>query len=103
MEETTVPVFVGGVPKTARCVEYTEDDGSVRLLTVTEGKKKEVAEVYAADGVVRVIGCGGYYNPWSGTVEHVVDVQGARGAYALLVSVREVLGLCRIVRIKRLN
>uniref|UniRef100_A0A0E0LXH4 Uncharacterized protein n=1 Tax=Oryza punctata TaxID=4537 RepID=A0A0E0LXH4_ORYPU len=74
-----------------------------KLLTVTEGKEKEVAEVVDAHdgGEVRVVGCGAYYDGESGTVEHVVDVEGAREAYVLLVSVREEFG--RIVRIKRLN
>uniref|UniRef100_J3LK29 Uncharacterized protein n=1 Tax=Oryza brachyantha TaxID=4533 RepID=J3LK29_ORYBR len=105
MDETMVPVLddvCGGV-KAARCVEYSDDDddGAVLLLTVTEGKRKEVAEVDPRDGEVRVVGCGGYYDGESGTVQHVVDVQGEREAYMLLVSVREELG--RIVRIKRLN
>jgi|UniRef100_A0A0E0QLV4 hypothetical protein len=97
MEERMVPAALhggGGVREAARCVEYVDDDGAVLLLTVTpttEGKEKEVVVV---DG-------GGYYDPDSGTVEHVVDVEGAREAYVLLGSVREALN--RIVRIKRLN
>ncbi|KAF0901115.1 hypothetical protein E2562_037972 [Oryza meyeriana var. granulata] len=101
MDETMVPALHdGGVRKAVRCVEYVEDDGAVLLFTVTEGKK-EVAEVDATDGEMRVVGGGSYYDGESGTVQHVVDVQGAREAYMLLVSVREELG--RIVRINRLN
>uniref|UniRef100_A0A0E0AYC0 Uncharacterized protein n=1 Tax=Oryza glumipatula TaxID=40148 RepID=A0A0E0AYC0_9ORYZ len=105
MEERMVPAALhggGGVREAARCVEYVDDDGAVLLLTVTpmtEGKEKEV--VVVDGGEVRVVDGGGYYDPDSGTVEHVVDVEGAREAYVLLVSVREALN--RIVRIKRLN
>lgn len=100
MEERMAPAALhdgGGVREAARCVEYVDDDGAVLLLTVT--KEKEVAEVDG--GEVRVVDGGGYYDPDSGTVEHVVDVEGAREAYMLLVSVREELN--RIVRVKRLN
>uniref|UniRef100_J3MUW6 Uncharacterized protein n=1 Tax=Oryza brachyantha TaxID=4533 RepID=J3MUW6_ORYBR len=93
MDERMVAVM----GKAVRCVEYVEEDGSVVLLTVREGA---VAEVEG--GEVRVVGGGGwYYDGESGTAQHVVDVQGARAAYVLLVSVRE--ELARIVRIKRLN
>uniref|UniRef100_A0A0E0AYC6 Uncharacterized protein n=1 Tax=Oryza glumipatula TaxID=40148 RepID=A0A0E0AYC6_9ORYZ len=101
MEERMVPAALhdgGGVREAARCVEYVDDDGAMLLLTVT--KEKEVAEVVDG-GKVRVVDGGGYYDPDSGTVEHVVDVEGARAAYVLLVSVREELN--RIVHIKRLN
>lgn len=105
MEDRMVPAAVhggGGVREAVRCVEYVDDDdGAVLLLTVTatEGKEKEVAVVDG--GEVRVVDGGGFYDPDSGTVEHVVDVEGAREAYVLLVSVREELN--RIVRVKRLN
>lgn len=50
--------------------------------------------------MLRVVGCGCYADPVTGTVQHMVDVQGSE-AFVLLVSVREELG--RIVSIKRLN
>lgn len=83
-----------------RCVEYSEGAGAAVLrLTVTEGM--EVAEVVVPDGALRVMGSGGYVETGTGTREHVVDVQGEREAFVLLVSVSEELG--RIVRIQRLN
>uniref|UniRef100_A0A0E0KSE3 Uncharacterized protein n=1 Tax=Oryza punctata TaxID=4537 RepID=A0A0E0KSE3_ORYPU len=107
MDETEVALHGG---KVARAVEYTERCSPARgvaplalLLTVTEGKKKEVAEVVGAPpdgGVLRVVGCGCFADPVTGTVQHMVDVQGSE-AFVLLVSVREELG--RIVCIKRLN
>uniref|UniRef100_A0A0D9XAD0 Uncharacterized protein n=1 Tax=Leersia perrieri TaxID=77586 RepID=A0A0D9XAD0_9ORYZ len=82
-----------------RCVEYVDDGGMTMRLTVTE-EEKEVAEV-DTDGVMRVVGCGSYYDRCTDTMQHVVDVQGEKEAYMLLVSVREELR--RIVRVKRLN
>lgn len=103
VDETEVALHGG---KVVRAVEYGERRGSPAaplLLTVTEGKEKEVAEVVGAPdggGVLRVVGCGCYADPVTGTVQHMVDVQGSE-AFVLLVSVREELG--RIVSIKRLN
>uniref|UniRef100_A0A0E0LXI0 Uncharacterized protein n=1 Tax=Oryza punctata TaxID=4537 RepID=A0A0E0LXI0_ORYPU len=91
------------VPDDAReCLEIAGKVFPLMEERTVLGKEKDVAVVDAHDGgEVRVVGCGGYYDPDSGTVEHVVDVEGAREAYVLLVSVREELN--RIVRIKRLN
>ncbi|KAL5220058.1 hypothetical protein ABZP36_024771 [Zizania latifolia] len=99
VDETTMTIPGGGA---VRCVEYSEH-GEPLLLTVREGDKS-VAEVVLPDGgVLREVSTGFFYDPGTGTVQHMVDVQGKREAFILLVSVsvREELG--RIVAIKRLN
>ncbi|KAF0924944.1 hypothetical protein E2562_015014 [Oryza meyeriana var. granulata] len=105
-DETTVRR--GG--RTLRCVEFCPEPGVEPLrLTVTKAtatagleKKQEVAEVVAPDGAVRPLGCGGYYpDRNAGTVQHVVEVEGEREAFVLLVSVRG--ELARIVRVQRLS
>ncbi|KAL5203316.1 hypothetical protein ABZP36_014268 [Zizania latifolia] len=98
-DETMVAAVHGGGAAVLRCVEYSDQHGVTMRLTVTEGK--EVAEVVEPDDDVRVLGSSCYSDTDTGTVEHLVDVQGEREAFILLVSVREEHG--RIVRIQRLN
>ncbi|KAG8042941.1 hypothetical protein GUJ93_ZPchr0465g6473 [Zizania palustris] len=83
-----------------RCVEYSEHGVTMRLTVTAEGKE-EVAEVIPPDNELRVLASSCYSDARTGTVEHLVDVQGEREAFILLVSVQEELG--RIVRIQRLN
>uniref|UniRef100_J3LZB0 Uncharacterized protein n=1 Tax=Oryza brachyantha TaxID=4533 RepID=J3LZB0_ORYBR len=97
VDEAKVTAFGGRV---VHCVGYSSPAHGVDLLlTVTEGK--ELAEVVSPDGVLRLLGRDCFADPDTGTVQHVVDVEGRLGALMLLVTVREELE--RIVCIKRLN
>uniref|UniRef100_A0A0D9ZK48 Uncharacterized protein n=1 Tax=Oryza glumipatula TaxID=40148 RepID=A0A0D9ZK48_9ORYZ len=109
-DETTT--IHGGGRTTLRCVEFCPEPWVAPLrLTVTtaaaaaaaEGKQRqEVAEVVSPDGAVRVLGRGECFGGGErGTVQHVVDVEGEREVFVLLVSVRP--ELARIVRVQRLT
>uniref|UniRef100_I1P625 Uncharacterized protein n=1 Tax=Oryza glaberrima TaxID=4538 RepID=I1P625_ORYGL len=108
-ETTTIHGGVGGGGRTTlRCVEFCPEPGVAPLrLTVTtsaeeEKQRQEVAEVVSPDGAVRVLGRGECFGGGeSGTVQHVVDVEGEREVFVLLVSVRP--ELARIVRVQRLT
>ena len=114
-ETTTIHGGVGGGGRTTlRCVEFCPEPGVAPLrLTVTtaaapaeeeEKQRQEVAEVVSPDGAVRVLGRGERFGGGGGergTVQHVVDVEGEREVFVLLVSVRP--ELARIVRVQRLT
>uniref|UniRef100_A0A0E0D153 Uncharacterized protein n=1 Tax=Oryza meridionalis TaxID=40149 RepID=A0A0E0D153_9ORYZ len=116
-DETTTTTIHGGVGgggrTTLRCVEFCPEPGVAPLrLTVTaaaaaaeeeEKQRQEVAEVVSPDGAVRVLGRGECFVSGGerGTVQHVVDVEGEREVFVLLVSVRP--ELARIVRVQRLT